>query len=112
MHGFLQPVAIFPLTQASRADVCGASVRGDVVHGERVQLRRNVRSRRSGPMDKPATIRDARRAHTSADVRFGSANGLRDATYQQTDRCAKAAVWRSTTCWPGPGFPPPAANRT
>ena len=46
----------------------------------------NVRSRRSGPMDKPATTRDARRAHTSADVRFGSANGLRDATYQQTDR--------------------------
>ena len=60
----------------------------------------------------PATTRDVRGTHTPTDVRFGSTDGLRDATYQQTDRCAKTAVWRSTTCWPGPGVPLPTTNRT
>ena len=49
------------------------------------------------------TTRGARSTHTPTDVRFGSADGIRDATYQQTDRCSTTAAWRSTTCRPESG---------
>ena len=43
-------------------------------------------------MDKPETTRDVRSAHTTTNVRFGLTDGVRDAPYQQTDRCPATAT--------------------
>ena len=53
--------------------------------------------------DSEAVFAVGDRTHTPTDVRFGSADGIRDATYQQTDRCSTTAAWRSTTCRPESG---------
>ena len=38
--------------------------------------------------------------------------GVRDATYQQTDRCSTTTAWRSITCRPGSGVSFPATDWT